>query len=77
MITVTCPKDDPNPVRPVPGCGHVFDVETDTCDDMVDCPSCGLFFDPGHPNSQPQTAEARAGWAVHMASYESVTRSDP
>ncbi len=76
IITVRCPSVDnqPGPHGPITGCGRTFDVETDGCDDMIDC-ACGLFFNPCHCNSQPQSEEARAGWAQHMTRYESDIRT--
>jgi hypothetical protein len=55
MRTVRCPIEDnePGPTGTIVGCGHVFDALPDD-DGIVDCPNCGLFFDPDHPNSQPQ-----------------------
>jgi hypothetical protein len=52
---VICPEVDAEPGQygPTIGCGHRFTAEPDF-EGFVDCPNCGLWFDPDHPNSQPQ-----------------------
>lgn len=63
-LTVRCPMQETerSVLAPIKGCDLVFDVETDDCDDMVDCPRCGLFFDPSHPNNQPQPPGTACAW---------------
>lgn len=54
--TVRCPVEDPSaqtPADAVTGCGAVFDTLLDW-EGFADCPHCGLYFQPDHPNSQPQ-----------------------
>ena len=51
-LKVRCPDNDRGPQpdgggRPdIVGCGHLFTVEFDPTDGMVDCPACGICFDP-------------------------------
>jgi hypothetical protein len=56
LRTVRCPTEDtdPGPLGPIVGCGFDFEVDPEDFDGAYDCPNCGMFFDPDHPNSQPQ-----------------------
>lgn len=56
VAVFTCPV---NPVlatdgRPIVGCGRSFAAERDPDDGWVDCPHCGLMFDPDHPENAMQ-----------------------
>lgn len=52
---VVCPVEDREPLEagPILGCGFKFVGEPDF-EGFVDCPNCGMWFNPDHPNSQPQ-----------------------
>jgi hypothetical protein len=55
MTIYTCPARDPEDTD-IPGCGRTFDVsDADRDDDpdrWVDCPHCGLGFDPDYPGNR-------------------------
>lgn len=51
MTFYRCPKDDigPDPdtgLPPLLGCGQVFEQEEPDQERFVDCPHCGMFFEP-------------------------------
>lgn len=43
---------DPNDDRPLKGCGSAFRAEPDPDDGWVDCPHCGLMFNPDHDENK-------------------------
>jgi len=55
FATFTCPD---RPVvasdgRTIVGCGATFQDTPDPSDGWLDCPECGLMFDPAHAENQP------------------------
>lgn len=48
---VRCP--DSADENGIVGCGHEFEACLDA-EGFVDCPKCGIHFQPAHPHSQPQ-----------------------
>lgn len=62
-MRVRCPTNPVEPNLTVVGCGREYDypdhlIEDDP-DGWVDCPHCGLGFDPTSPLSAPQPNDAR------------------
>lgn len=72
IITVRCPPEDRGKTG-IRGCGALFEVDTDKCDDMVDC-ACGIWFNPSDPDNLPQHEQTVYEWAKHIAEYDGVTR---
>lgn len=56
-----CPTNPLHNSEPlvIVGCGATFEAVPDD-EGLVDCPMCGIWFDPTHPASQPQPAGAVA-----------------
>lgn len=47
--TYTCPTstmDEDGMPHTIIGCGRSFEAEPDADDGLVDCPLCGIFFNP-------------------------------
>lgn len=55
MTTYHCPASSvlATDGRPIVGCGREISAEPDPDDGWVDCPECGLMFDPDHPENKP------------------------
>lgn len=42
----------------ITGCGREFEAEPDD-EGLLDCPHCGIWFNPNHPGNQPPAAAQR------------------